>query len=304
MSAATPITVAHGDGIGPEIMAATLQILEAADAIRHRAWAPRILAALDDADDDVRRAAAAAVKTLGLVRVADATPRLALLPPGDALESSPFVRVNMAVGLKHIKSAIEVVVEEEQAKTGHRQGWLAQPQFAGGIHEIPLAASRKEAGAHLGEVRDGDDGGVLSTGLADIDPHAGDLPSEIIVGQAPFAADVTEGSIALIEEEELGREVVGDDQIKPTVAIEVGGSNAECLGGGTPRCVSTDFDASLIGDIRKRPVPAILVQSTINAGQRDWRQVVFLAVAPRPSTFLEGDLCLQRGRPQAVIGNK
>jgi isocitrate dehydrogenase len=28
----TPITVAHGDGIGPEIMAATLQILEAADA--------------------------------------------------------------------------------------------------------------------------------------------------------------------------------------------------------------------------------------------------------------------------------
>jgi len=28
----TPITVAHGDGIGPEIMAATLQILEAAGA--------------------------------------------------------------------------------------------------------------------------------------------------------------------------------------------------------------------------------------------------------------------------------
>jgi isocitrate dehydrogenase len=28
----TPITVAHGDGIGPEIMAATLRILEAAGA--------------------------------------------------------------------------------------------------------------------------------------------------------------------------------------------------------------------------------------------------------------------------------
>jgi isocitrate dehydrogenase len=28
----TPITVAHGDGIGPEIMAATLGILEAAGA--------------------------------------------------------------------------------------------------------------------------------------------------------------------------------------------------------------------------------------------------------------------------------
>ena len=27
----TPITVAHGDGIGPEIMNATLQILEAAE---------------------------------------------------------------------------------------------------------------------------------------------------------------------------------------------------------------------------------------------------------------------------------
>ena len=32
MSNKTPITVAHGDGIGPEIMNATLQILEAAGA--------------------------------------------------------------------------------------------------------------------------------------------------------------------------------------------------------------------------------------------------------------------------------
>src|ERR1700687_5241060 len=32
MSTKTPITVAHGDGIGPEIMNATLQILEGARA--------------------------------------------------------------------------------------------------------------------------------------------------------------------------------------------------------------------------------------------------------------------------------
>ena len=32
MSRETPITVAHGDGIGPEIMAAVLEILEAAGA--------------------------------------------------------------------------------------------------------------------------------------------------------------------------------------------------------------------------------------------------------------------------------
>ena len=32
MAVKTPITVAHGDGIGPEIMDATLQILEAAGA--------------------------------------------------------------------------------------------------------------------------------------------------------------------------------------------------------------------------------------------------------------------------------
>src|SRR4051794_21851220 len=32
MSPATPITVAHGDGIGPEIMSATLQVLHEAGA--------------------------------------------------------------------------------------------------------------------------------------------------------------------------------------------------------------------------------------------------------------------------------
>jgi len=62
-----------------------IQTLEAADAIRHRAWAPRILAALDDADGDVRGAAARAVKTLGLVRVTDATPKLVTVSSADAL---------------------------------------------------------------------------------------------------------------------------------------------------------------------------------------------------------------------------
>ena len=36
MATHTPITVAHGDGIGPEIMAATLHILEAAGALLDR----------------------------------------------------------------------------------------------------------------------------------------------------------------------------------------------------------------------------------------------------------------------------
>jgi isocitrate/isopropylmalate dehydrogenase len=34
MPAKIPITVAHGDGTGPEVMAATLQILEASGAAR------------------------------------------------------------------------------------------------------------------------------------------------------------------------------------------------------------------------------------------------------------------------------
>ena len=42
MSPKTPITVAHGDGIGPEIMAATLQILEAAGADRITKPKPKI----------------------------------------------------------------------------------------------------------------------------------------------------------------------------------------------------------------------------------------------------------------------
>jgi len=62
-----------------------VQILGAAEAIRHRAWAARILAALDDPAEDVRGAAAAAVKTLGLTRVTDGTPKLATVAAGDTL---------------------------------------------------------------------------------------------------------------------------------------------------------------------------------------------------------------------------
>jgi len=61
-----------------------VQILQAANAIQHRAWSDRILAAFDDPDKSVKQAAAATAKSLKLTKVEDTTPKLGTLAP-DAL---------------------------------------------------------------------------------------------------------------------------------------------------------------------------------------------------------------------------
>lgn len=75
-----------------------VQILEAAASIKHRQWAARIFAAIDDADATVREAAAATVKSLGLQRVKDTTPTLASVPPNDALAAVLAVQGDAATG--------------------------------------------------------------------------------------------------------------------------------------------------------------------------------------------------------------
>ena len=81
-----PVTVAYGDGIGPEIMSASLQIMTAAVNTRDTTRAVQIVVAIDDTNPDVAQAARYAVQQLGID--VEAIKADALLPRISSLEEA------------------------------------------------------------------------------------------------------------------------------------------------------------------------------------------------------------------------
>ncbi len=75
-----------------------LQIINAASAIRERSYGPKILAAFDDSDAEVRKAARRAAKKLGLKRTKDETPKVGSLKPEEAVAAVLEHRGDVALG--------------------------------------------------------------------------------------------------------------------------------------------------------------------------------------------------------------
>ena len=59
------------------------------------------------------------------------------------------------------------------------------------------------------------------------DPHAGLVVPRGVAGHAGGVPDLLEPHPAEVAEQEVGRGVVGDEQVDPAVVVEVGGDHAE-----------------------------------------------------------------------------
>ena len=111
---------------GPE---RRIQILRAAAAIRHTGSAQRILAALDDGDEAVRRVASETAKALKITRVADTTPKLATLAPETALAAVLAAKGDETTGERVFSSATCVAchaVRQDQPQKGPYLGSIAR----------------------------------------------------------------------------------------------------------------------------------------------------------------------------------
>lgn len=105
------------------------QILDSITALKHQASAPRVLAALGDADAAVRQAAERAAKTLRLSTTEDKTPKLASLKPEQILSAVLAAKGDAAVGEQIFQRATCVAchtVKESEAPKGPYLGNIAQ----------------------------------------------------------------------------------------------------------------------------------------------------------------------------------
>lgn len=105
------------------------QIIQAVALIKHQPSAQRVLAALDDADPEVKKAAEAAAKVMKLSKVEDKTPKIATLKPDEVLNAVLKEKGDIALGEQVFARATCVAchtVKESEAQKGPYLGNIAQ----------------------------------------------------------------------------------------------------------------------------------------------------------------------------------
>ena len=105
------------------------QILKAIGLIKHQASAARVLAALDDADPEVKKAAEAAAKVMKLSKIEDTSPKIATLKPEDVLAAVLKEKGDPGLGEQVFSRATCVAchtVKETEAQKGPYLGNIAQ----------------------------------------------------------------------------------------------------------------------------------------------------------------------------------
>src|SRR5206468_11581500 len=131
-----------------------------------------------------------------------------------------------AVAAQHVRPAVQVVVEEEGAELQERPGRGFDSLGHGGVgelHPLHIVEPQERVGL-VGEVTDDycEPAGAID---GRIDPHAAARLSLRISNAAEQAA-LLELAVALVAEEKVADAVVGDDDIRPAVIVNITNNEA------------------------------------------------------------------------------
>src|SRR3989454_7145020 len=141
----------------------------------------------------------------------------------------------------------------EAAETGVGKRRQEQPKFSRRIVEISTAIIDIEIAAFAGQVGFQDVLIPVIVKIARSHTHAGLRHALGVVGSSRQQAPLLERTISLVDPEVSGGAVIGDVNVRPTIAVEVGADDSEAGPDG-------GSDSSGFGDIFERTVAAVVEQ--------------------------------------------
>ena len=165
--------------------------------------------------------------------------------------------VDVAVGRGQVEPAVVVGVEEGDAEAQQATAGDGQAARCGRVDEDAAAQVAVERRRLAVEVGDGQVDEPVAVEVPRGDPHAGLVDPRGIAGHAGGVADLLEPHPAEVAEQEIGRGVVGDEQVDPAVVVEVGGDHPEAA------AVAVD-DPGLGGDIHEPP--PVIAEEAVGQG--------------------------------------
>ena len=166
--------------------------------------------------------------------------------------------VNVPVGGRQVEPAVGVGVEEGDAEAESLAGRDGQAGRRGHVGEDAIAAVLVEGGVLVVEVGDGQVGAAVAVRIAAGDPHPRLVDAVAVARHAGRRRDLLEAEPPRVAEEEIGRLIVGDEEVEPAVAVEVGGDD--------PQAPAVAVDDPRLGGRVDEPAPVVAEEVVGPAG--------------------------------------
>src|SRR5580700_11064993 len=134
--------------------------------------------------------------------------------------------VRIAVSEKQIQISIVVVIKKLQAPAAHRSRSFGNSRgnsqvIEGAVMIVPV--NGKILAIKIGHEQ------VLPAVLIEVSrvhAHPGTRPTIGAVGHAGFRSDLSEFSLSIVYKQKIGHGIVGDEEIHPTIVVDIGSHNA------------------------------------------------------------------------------
>src|SRR4029077_15774986 len=136
---------------------------------------------------------------------------------------------DMRLGNEHVLPAVIVVIEEPHSPSGVELRNCAQSSAIRRIVKSSIPQIGEQRVSLVGEICNDNVGPPIIVVVGTIDAHASTGSSTAVYTNARHHADLLKSSIAFVAKQELGHGIVGNHDVRPTVAVEVADSDAEAL---------------------------------------------------------------------------
>ena len=166
----------------------------------------------------------------------------------------------MAVGDHDVGPAVAVEVRQGAAPADPGEAVDGQAEVGGDVEEGAPAQVPEEGVVFLLEVGDEQLRPAVAIEVLGVHPHPGRCPAADIPAGARVLRGVAEVAVTSVEEEEVRVLIVGDVDVNPAIAVQVGRHDAEAMAVGPA-------DAGRDGDIGECPIPIVAIEDVPDGSQ-------------------------------------
>ena len=160
---------------------------------------------------------------------------------------------HVAVRREDIQPAVVIEILEGRTESQEQKRGIAHARAESGFGEGAVPVVPVQRVGFQGEIGHVDIRRPVPVVVSDIHPHARPGDAVLAIGHARQQSHVGKRAVAIVPVQEIRRQVVGHEDIRPSVAIVVASHHPEAL-------AVRIGDARLRGDVRKRAVAVVPVQ--------------------------------------------
>lgn len=141
--------------------------------------------------------------------------------------AGPADELDAPVHLRQVEVAVLVEVAEERAEAGAAPARGGEAREGRAVGKLPRRILRVEDVQLIGEVGDVEVEEAVAVGIAEGDAHVGGRLPHGVISHAAHHRLLLESAVLLVDPQVVRLAVVGDEEVGPVIAVQVGGDDPQ-----------------------------------------------------------------------------